>query len=206
MTTQTSEGEQRPRKGDGDLPTLLAPGHQWHLALDTHEESLTNFEFAVLQVTESFQRFAVQAVRVASDLDLTFNEVVALHVVRMQERPKDSATIAQLMNRDDLPNLQYSLRKLVKLGLLERTKARTASVFTVTDAGRAVSDRYAALRRQALTTNLSELTDVTARLQQVVRSMHVLTGLYDNAARELATIDPSVILTDDEESGRPTSR
>ncbi|WP_347955553.1 winged helix DNA-binding protein [Gordonia aichiensis] len=194
---QSSDDDPRSRSADADRPIPLAAGRQWHLAKDTHEEALTNFEFAVLQVAESFQRFAIQAVRVAGDVDLTFNEVVALHVVRMQERPKDSATIAQLMNRDDLPNLQYSLRKLVNLGLLERTKARTASVFTVTDAGRAVSDRYAALRRQALTTNLAELTEVTSRLQQVVRSMHVLTGLYDNAARELATIDPSVILTED---------
>ncbi len=80
-------------------PESLAPGRRWHLADNAYEEALTAFEFAILQVEGGFQRFAVQAIRVSSDIDLTFNEVVALHVVRMQERSKDTATIAQLTNR-----------------------------------------------------------------------------------------------------------
>lgn len=181
--------------------TPLDPRRRWHLAEDEYEEALTAFEFSVLQVERGFQRFAVQALNVASDLDLAFNEVVALHVVRMQERPKDSATIAQLTNRDDLPNLQYNLRKLVSLGLLERTKSGTASVFAVTPAGREITDRYAELRRQVLASNLAELTDVTAKLQQAIRYMHILTGLYEAASRELATINPAVMFTPAETDG-----
>ncbi|WP_020101639.1 winged helix DNA-binding protein [Mycobacterium sp. 360MFTsu5.1] len=154
---------------------------------------MTAFEFALLQVDGEFQRFAVHAMQVAGDLDLTVNEVVALHVVRMQERPKDTATIAQLTNREDLPNLQYNLRKLVTMGLLERTKSGTSAVFRVTEKGREITDRYAALRRQMLTSNLTELADVTAKLQHAVRSMNVLTGLYAAASRDLATINPAVM-------------
>ena len=126
-----------------------------------------------------------------------------LHVVRMQERPKDTATIAQLTNRDDLPNLQYNLRKLVSMGLLERTKSGTSSVFAVTPAGREVTDRYAALRRQVLASNLVELADVTVKLQHAIRSMHILTGLYEAASRDLATINPTVMFTDDGQDAAP---
>ncbi|MGV9834693.1 winged helix DNA-binding protein [Nocardia niigatensis] len=174
-------------------PPPLDPQRRWHLAQNTHEEALTAFEFALLQVEGEFERFAVNALRIAGDADLSFNEVVALHVVRMQERPKDTATIAQLTNREDLPNLQYSLRKLVSLGLLERSKSGTSSVFRVTEAGREITDRYAALRQELLTSNLAELADVTAKLQHAIRSMHVLTGLYAAASRDLATINPSVM-------------
>jgi predicted MarR family transcription regulator len=180
-------------------PPLLDPGRRWHLAHDTYEEALTAFEFAVLQVEGGFERFAVHAQRVAGDLDLAFNEVVALHVVRMQERAKDTSTIAQLTNRDDLPNLQYNLRKLVGMGLLERTKSGTSSVFAVTPAGREVTDRYAALRRQVLASNLAELTDVTTKLHQAIRSMNILTGLYEAASRDLATINPAVLFPADAE-------
>nr|MDT0525449.1 winged helix DNA-binding protein [Streptomyces sp. DSM 41633] len=151
----------------------LDPGRRWHLAQNGYEEALTAFEFALLQVEGEFQRFAVHAIQVAGDLDLAVNEVVALHVVRMQERAKDTATIAQLTNREDLPNLQYNLRKLVTMGLLERTKSGTSAVFRVTDKGREITDRYAALRSQMLTVNLTEIADVTSKLQHAVRSMHV---------------------------------
>jgi predicted MarR family transcription regulator len=174
----------------------LDAGRRWHLAQDAYEEAMTSFEFAVLQVQRGFERFAVQAVHVAGDLDLAFNEVVALHVVRMQERPKDTATIAQLTNRDDLPNLQYNLRKLVSLGLLERSKSGTSSVFAITPAGREITDRYAELRRHSLTSNLAELTDVTTKLHHAIRSMQILTGLYEAASRDLATINPTVLFTD----------
>lgn len=176
-----------------DRPQPLEPERRWHLAQDGYEEAMTAFEFALLQVDGEFQRFAVHAMQVAGDLDLTVNEVVALHVVRMQERPKDTATIAQLTNREDLPNLQYNLRKLVTMGLLERTKSGTSAVFRVTVKGREITDRYAALRRQMLTSNLTELADVTSKLQHAVRSMNVLTGLYAAASRDLATINPAVM-------------
>ncbi|WP_040790861.1 helix-turn-helix domain-containing protein [Nocardia paucivorans] len=189
-------------------PTPFDPRRRWHLAENAYEDALTAFEFAILQVERGFERFAVQAINVAGDLDLSFNEVVALHVVRMQERAKDTATIAQLTNRDDLPNLQYNLRKLVGLGLLERTKSGTASVFAITPAGRKITDRYAELRRQALTSNLAELTDVTAKLQHAIRSMHILTGLYESASRDLATINPAVMFTADnsEQETEPKTR
>lgn len=168
---------------------------RWHLVQDRYEEGMTAFEFALLQAEGEFHRFAVHAMQVAGDLDLGFNEVIALHVVRMQERPKDAATIAQLTNRGDLPNLQYNLRKLVALGLLERIKAGTSAVFRVTDKGREITDRYAVLRRRLLTSNLTELADVTTKLQHAVRSMHVLTGLYAAASRDLATVNPTMMFT-----------
>ncbi|NKR45918.1 winged helix DNA-binding protein [Rhodococcus hoagii] len=174
-------------------PEPLAPGRRWHLSENAYEEALTAFEFAILQVEGGFQRFAVQSIRVAADLDLAFNEIVALHVVRMQERSKDTATIAQLTNRDDLPNLQYNLRKLVSLGLLERSKSGTSSVFTVTEKGREITDRYAQLRRQTLVSNLEELSDIVTKMHHAVRSMQVLTGLYEAASRELATINTAVL-------------
>lgn len=186
-----------------DRPANLDPERRWHLAENSHEEAMTAFEFALLQVEGAFERFAVQALRIAGDVDLAFNEVVALHVVRMQERAKDTATIAQLTNREDLPNLQYNLRKLVSLGLLERTKSGTSSVFRVTEAGREISDRYAALRRELLTANLAELSDVTTKMRHAVRTMHILTGLYAAASRDLATINPAVMFPAEGDEAEP---
>ncbi len=77
----------------------------------------------------------------------------------------------------------------MSLGLLERTKSGTSSVFTVTPTGREVTDRYAQLRQQTLSTNLEELSDSVTKMHHAVRSMQVLTGLYEAASRELATIN-----------------
>ena len=52
------------------------------------------------------------------DEDIKFAEHMILHIIRMHNRPKNSITIARMMNRDDLANLQYSLRKLEAAGLV----------------------------------------------------------------------------------------
>lgn len=165
----------------------------WHLAESRRDERVTSFEFALMQVYEAYQRWAVQGQRLVSEGDITFNEVVVLHVVRMQERAKDAATIAKLVNRDDLPNVLYNLRKLVSLGLVEKVKSGSSTLFRVTDRGLLETDRYAELRQQLLLENADQVSNLDEKLDSLIRLLHVMTGLYDSAARETAVINPATM-------------
>lgn len=162
----------------------------WHLADSDRAERMTGFEFALMQVNEAYQRWVTQAARLAGHPDITFNEVVVLHVVRMQERAKDAATIAKLVHRDDLPNVLYNLRKLVGLGLVEKVKVGASTLFRVTERGRLESNRYADMRRALLLDSMDEIANLDTKLDTLVPLMHVMTGLYDGASREVVAIDP----------------
>jgi predicted MarR family transcription regulator len=177
-----------PRANDNGYDPVRA----WHLVQSDRDEALTAFEFTLLQVEEAFQRWCVQIARLVGNPEITFNEVVVLHVVRMQERAKDAATIAKLVNRDDLPNVQYNLRKLVSLGLVEKVRLGAGSFFQVTELGRDETDRYAELRHRILTESLEEVASSDQKFAQVNRFLQVMTGIYDSAARATAVINPTL--------------
>lgn len=174
----------------------LESARSWHLAESPRDELVTSFEFALMQVEEAYHRWCVQAARLVGSDEITFNEVVVLHVVRMQERAKDAATIAKLVNRDDLPNVLYNLRKLVSLGLIEKSKIGSGTYFQVTERGREETNRYAALRRQLLLENMEEVINLSDKLNAVNRFLHVMTGFYDNASRETNSINPRALFHD----------
>lgn len=178
----------------------------WHLAEDSHDATVTDFEFALMQVYEAFQRYCVALARLVGNPEITFNEVVVLHVVRMQERPKDAATIAKLVNRDDLPNVLYNLRKLVSLGLVEKTKNGSATLFEVTEQGRLETQRYAELRNQVLLEAFSRTPNMGERVAEVNWTLNMMTGLYDGAAREVASINPTALFPEEPEAKPARSR
>lgn len=180
--------------GDGAEDTIGGGSYEaaraWHLARSERDDLTTTFEFALMQVFEAYQRWCVQAARLVGHSEITYNEVTVLHVVRMQERAKDAATIAKLVNRDDLPNVLYNLRKLVSLGLVRKVKIGSGTFFEVTDQGRIETERYAELRRELLLSSMDEVANLHDKLRAMTGFMHVMTGLYDVAARGAATINP----------------
>jgi len=110
----------------------------WHLAKTDSEYRVTEFEWSIIRFYEAFSRWVTTTGSVLTDADIKFSEHLILHVIRMQNRPKSSATIARMINRDDIPNIQYSLRKLESAKLIRKTKEKAGKIFSysVTEAGR----------------------------------------------------------------------
>ncbi|MDH6148661.1 MULTISPECIES: winged helix DNA-binding protein [Paraburkholderia] len=166
----------------------------WHLAKSDTEFKIAEFEWSLIRFYESFSRFvlATGVVTITANVDLKHQEHVILHVIRMQDRPKTSAMIGRLMNRDDIPNIQYSLRKLEAAGLIEKrqdTNSKTYSYFA-SDLGIRLTDEYYKVRKEILVQRLGEINDPEEKFERYGRFMSLLTGIYDEAARDAATITP----------------
>ena len=116
----------------------------WHLATDETELRVTELEFALIRLQEAFARWVAAADEMVGLSELKHGEHIILHVIRMQNRPKSSATVARLINRDDLPNIQYSLRKLENAGLIEKNKDGSSKIFTysITALGEKLTNEY----------------------------------------------------------------
>jgi predicted MarR family transcription regulator len=107
----------------------------------------------------------------------------------MQNRPKTGAIIARMINRDDLPNVQYSLRKLESAKLIEKVKEGSGKTFSyvVTDLGKKMTDGYSQIRSDLLINALSTISDIDERIEEITKLLSVLTGIYEEMSRSSAT-------------------
>ncbi len=158
----------------------------WHLGRSRSDIALTEFELVMLRFQQAFERWALHVTARCGDSSMSFVEAVLLHAVRMQEQPSTAQSIARLLNRDDISNVQYSLRKLVKRGYLVHANGGGKNVtFVMTDLGRRITDHYAEIRHTVLVAHARFLMD--EQIQAVIDSVGMLTGQYDEAMRKAAT-------------------
>lgn len=162
--------------------------YHWHLSENSSEINATELEFALMRAFEGFGHWQSECLASVSDLAASGPENALLHIIRMNDRAKSIKELARLTNRDDIPNIQYSLRKLVSAGLvLKQGSGRTGVTYQVTDDGRRVTDDYSALRRRLLIEEIDTLPDLADRLQDATRTLNILTGIYEEVARRAAT-------------------
>jgi len=160
----------------------------WHLSADPAEIATTELEFALMRSFESFGRWQAECLISASGLTLSGPENAMLHIIRMNDRAKSIKELARLTNRDDIPNIQYSLRKMVADGLVvKQGTSRTGVTYGATERGRAATDAYARIRRALLVGELDALPDFAARMAEATRVLNTLSGFYEEAARVAAT-------------------
>lgn len=169
-------------------PPIPGLDWHWHLAESAVEVDTTELEFALMRTFEGFGRWQSECLASVCELAATGPENALLHIIRMNERPKSIKDLARLTNRDDVPNIQYSLRKLIGAGLVLRKGAgRSGVTYEVTDEGRRVTDDYGALRRRLLLQAIANVPGFSDRLAEATRTLNLLSGIYEEIARVATT-------------------
>ena len=165
----------------------------WHLASSSHEAISTEFEWSMMRFQQAFERWVTQLAGVTGMGELSYIEAVIIHIIRMHDRPKSATDIARQLNRDDIPNIQYCLRKLVKTGFCERIKdrSRKTAAYRVTAKGRKLTENYAELRKRILMAQSENIDRVDEKLDETNKMISIMTGLYDEAGRITATYNPA---------------
>ncbi|MDO9525386.1 MAG: winged helix DNA-binding protein [Gemmobacter sp.] len=169
-------------------PVRAAMDYRWHLAQSPEEVETTELEFSLMRAYEGFCRWQSECLASVADVATTGPENAMLHIIRMNERPKTIRDLARLTNREDVPNIQYSLRKLIGAGLvLRKGSGRSGVTYEVTPEGLRVSDAYGELRRRLLIAAINDLPEFAARLAETTRTLNLLTGIYEEVSRVAAT-------------------
>ena len=160
----------------------------WHLARTPLEIDVAELEYALMRSFEAFGRWQAECLASVIDFAASGPENALLHIIRMKDRPKSIRDLAYMANREDIPNIQYSLRKLIKGGLVERSgSGRSGVSYMVTPLGRAVTDRYADVRADLLIDAVRRVPELAQRLEDAARTLELMTGIYAQAARAAAT-------------------
>jgi predicted MarR family transcription regulator len=160
-----------------------------HLAATEHERAVTEFEQTLIGAAEAFYRFAGALLGPEGRAqNISGEDCVILQQLVGATGPRRVADLGRFANRDDVANIQYSLKKLIRAGWVRRVKSAAArdSAFVATDSGHAVSARLVALRRDLLIAPSAELAELDPQLRAASRTLGLLTGFYDHATRIIA--------------------
>jgi predicted MarR family transcription regulator len=169
-------------------PKHSALDRTWHLARTPLEINVAEVEYALMRSFEAFGRWQAECLASVADFSASGPENALLHIIRMNDRPKTIRDLAYMTNREDIPNIQYSLRKLIKGGLVERSGSGRSGVFyDTTPLGRQVTDRYADMRAALLIDAVRRVPELAGRLAEAARTLELMTGLYAQVARTAAT-------------------
>jgi predicted MarR family transcription regulator len=156
----------------------------WHLAENETELKLTEFEFLLWRVFFGFTRWQEDCQScVDGSTDLMPHDIAILHVIRMKDRPKTQYELCKLLDRDDLPNISYSIRKLVKLGLIEKSKKQSKGkviAYQVTKAGLQNTENYKAVRKSILI-KMFEDEFGEKDFSEVIKVLSTINNLYNEA-------------------------
>lgn len=169
-------------------PASERPG-SWHLARTETERRLSEFEFRLERLAQAYYRWKASCLAAVCDVPLTGDDVAVLNVIRMGDEPKRLSEIGQLLNRVDVPNMQYATRKLVKAGLIETegSSSRKETRYRATDTGHSVTEAYAALRAATLPPMLEALDGWANKSAVAGAHLELVSSLYTQAAQVAIT-------------------
>ncbi|HIE86168.1 MAG TPA: transcriptional regulator [Gammaproteobacteria bacterium] len=178
-----------------DKPSQDILHRKWRLGGDEHSITTTEFEWAIMRFYSAFERSCQQLASVAGNTNRSFQELVILHVVAMQHHPQTSTSLARQLNRDDIANVQYILRKLLNEGLLVKKKEPRGKTYTydITKSGSVMVERYAEMRALLLLEKTKFIDNIDTKLHAVNDLLSLLTGIYDDTARISATYSPMTL-------------
>lgn len=161
----------------------------WYLSRNERETAVTEFEFTLMRIAAAYDRWIAECLATVAREPLGSTCCEVLHITCLKNRPKTPPEIARLLNRDDVPNVVYSIRKLENAGLVERTpsRQRKGATYRVTRKGRKVAMDYASLRAEVLVQHFPQLEAGSDQLAKAKELMDLLRGIYDQAALVLAT-------------------
>lgn len=162
----------------------------WHLAENDEELNFTELEFAILRINGAFERWQKDCLACCVDGGLSGDDNAILHIIRMHDRAKSISEVARLLNRDDISNLQYSLRKLSKAGLIERAgdgNSKRSATYQMTAEGTRITDLFSQYRRELLLSLTGSIKNLEADIQTACRVLNLTSGLYDHASTVAAS-------------------
>ena len=161
---------------------------KWHLAETEDDIKITEFELLLWRVFYGFLRWQEDCESCVNESDLTGNDLAILHIIRIRDRHKTLYEIGRLLNREDHYNIQYSLRKLEKLGFIRKAKLnnnKKTVTYEITEKGIKDTDAYTAARRAILLEMFKK--EKGLKLEETTETLSKIKVIYDEAGRMAAS-------------------
>ncbi len=158
-----------------------------HLVSERAAE-LSEFEFGLIIANNAFQRWMVRCMATSGIPDLSPLDILVLHTVNHRGRAKKLADICLVLNVEEAHTVNYALRKLAKLGLVQSQRKRKENSFSITPEGKHVCERYREIREKCLVKSFRSLHHADDQISDLAGLLRALSGIYDQAARAATSL------------------
>lgn len=158
-----------------------------HLASGRSAE-LSEFEYGLIIANNAFNRWAVRCIGAAGAPEMTIMDVLVLHHINHRAREKKLADIAFTLNIEDTHIVNYSLKKLVGMGVVKTDRRGKEVLYSTNERGQALCKKYFEVREKVLVSNLTGTGTEKFELSELARFLRMLSGLYDQAARAATSL------------------
>lgn len=164
-----------------------AQDHSADLTLS--EDALTAFEWSLWRISAAFLRWQSECSTDLAGTSISGLETAVLHTIRYRQKPKGLSEICRLLGRDDTANVQYAIKKLQGLKMIERVKGRSRkdTLYIPTSVGEQLTHDYRAVRENLLVSMIQRIDHSDNNLQSTTEMLELLTSFYEAATRRVAS-------------------
>jgi predicted MarR family transcription regulator len=177
-TAPPSESPAAPRQQIVSSAHLVSP----------HSLELSEFEFGMIMSNNAFSRWVVHCMSAAGLRELAPLDVLVLHHVNHRSRGKSLSEVCFVMDIEDAHVINYSLKKLAGLGVVESTRSGKDVTYSTTKKGQQYVERYRQIREDCLIKALKADDGMNRQIGELAVLLRVLSGVYDQAARAAASL------------------
>ena len=111
----------------------LTSPDSWHLS---------EFEYGMIIAHHAFSRWMVRCMNAAGYSDFSPLDVLVLHNVNHRQREKRLVDICFVLHIEDSHTVNYSLKKLIKLNLIQKEKRGKEIFYSTTEEGARASESH----------------------------------------------------------------
>ena len=158
-----------------------------HLATED-SWALSEVEFGMTVVYNAFQKWIVRCAAAAGQKDLSPIDVLVLHNINHRDQEKRRVDISFMLNIEDSHTVNYALKKLVNLELVEKEKRGKEIFYSTSPKGKKLCEDYKVIRDQCLIKGLNSIERDNDELSNHAEILRMLSGLYDQASRAAASL------------------
>lgn len=157
----------------------LTSPDSWHLS---------EFEYGMIIAHNAFSRWMIRCMNAAGYRDFGPLDVLVLHNVNHRGREKRLVDICFVLHVEDHHTVNYALKKLVKLNLVQKEKRGKEIFYSTTTEGSDACRKYREIRERCLTSVYRNLEQEGDEVSQAATLLRLLSGLYDQASRAAASL------------------
>lgn len=150
-------------------------------------EETASFELALVVANNAFTQWVSRCATAAGVAGLSPFDILILNLVNRRLPDKRAADICFALKVEDSHTVAYALKKLGNAGLVKSQRNGKETLFSTTDEGKRLCERYHGVRRKFLIEALSLFGGEELDMAEITGRLRALSGMYEQAARNATT-------------------
>ncbi len=144
---------------------------------------LSEFEYGMITAHHVFSRWMIRCMHAAGYADFSPLDVLVIHNLNHRGRQKRLVDICFVLHIEDQHTVNYSLKKLIKGGLVQREKRGKEMFYCTTVQGKEACNKYRDIREKCLCSEYRGLGKEASEVSEAASLLRLMSGLYDQASR-----------------------